>query len=128
MSFVPFGWIGCYRLGVTQGLELKKGDSYGHCTSEFDRAYDLGFSGETVYTGTECFNEGENAGLAKLSAGAREHDAARVGVDCVNAYLDGKRDAAAFLVRQPSGDVRLQACYAAGHLDGELFPGLTNSR
>jgi hypothetical protein len=118
---------GCFRLGVDRGNDMKKG-TVGYsgaqtCQREFQQGQAVGFASDfsRLTAGSECFNAGVSAGLARLTSGARLGDKGTVGVACVEEFNRGVSDGRASRVSQPLLEPKESTCYEAGYFDGGLF-------
>jgi len=118
----------CFRLGTQYGQELKKSEgNNSRCEAAFNDGIEEGMRGVLGTHSTDsfnCFQAGNQYGLAHLSISARAGQSEEVGQACVQAYKQGRKDGLNHLVATLSLDDKERTCYLTGHNDGTLFGGL----
>ena len=118
----------CFRLGEQYGQNLKRDENNSSgCESAFNEGTEEGLRGTMNSHSTDnfnCFQAGNQFGLARLSIAARARNINEVGEDCINAYARGKQDGLDARVATLPLDDKERACYLTGHNDANLFGGL----
>lgn len=118
----------CFRLGVQYGQTLKRDEGQNsRCESAFNDGIEegmRGIMGSHSPDSFNCFQAGNQYGLARLSLLARAGNAEEVGLECVKFYQQGKKDGLHHRVATLPSDDKDRACYLTGHTDANLFGGL----
>ncbi|MEK6623942.1 MAG: hypothetical protein AABY86_03175 [Bdellovibrionota bacterium] len=118
----------CFRLGVQYGQEIKKNEANNsRCDSAFNDGIEEGLRGTMGSHSPDsftCFQAGNQYGLARLSLLARAGNVEEVGPDCVQAYLQGKKDGLNNRVATLPSEDKERTCYLTGHSDATFFGGI----
>lgn len=118
-------WIDheCYDLGEMQGRSTAR-ISNASVVRAFNQGMKQGLEAlpPTSDSGSPAFNEGYEAGAAKLNVGSREGRTEWVGRDCVKSYQAGYARAKhpEHLATEPQGSLKLDRCYMNGFFDGSV--------
>lgn len=114
----------CYRMGEAKGREVRQMGEWGG-DRDFAEGQKQGFNSEpsSSSTGSESFNIGYEAGMAKLDVGAREGRTDWVGSACVRAYREGyaRSQSPDHLAPESQDNAKLTTCYMTGYNDGSVF-------
>ncbi len=107
----------CFDVGVSTGRKYRELDT-SECRTDFEDGYKQGMLSSEYSAGRECYGAGYQAGKAALTNGARAKNSALVTQACVDAYVQGERDAREKAPAVYQASLKLNACYQSGYWDG----------